>query len=99
MSPDEQLEFFNERAGILEHDAGIDRAEAERRAAQELETHRYRCEVRELLKNRAERGKTWLRRMFLLIEKARGPGSTEKLKSDVLEQWNKGNRGTHGVWL
>ena len=32
----ELLDQFNERAGILEYDAGMDRAEAERRAAMEI---------------------------------------------------------------
>jgi hypothetical protein len=37
------FEFAEERAGILEFDAGFDRAEAERRAAEETERFRREC--------------------------------------------------------
>lgn len=67
--------------------------------AQATEIERHRCEVRDLIKRRVANGKIWLLGMFAQIEKARGHKSMEKLKADVWDQWQKGNRGDDGLWL
>jgi hypothetical protein len=35
----EEEEYFEERAAIMEHDGGLPRAEAERRAMEEMKIH------------------------------------------------------------
>lgn len=95
----EWIELFNERAAILEYDAGMNRREAEEKAAEEVEMLRHRAEVRSCIKISLRLGKGALRAYFEDVEKQRGPGLMSKLKKDVLDQWQKGNRGEPGRWL
>jgi hypothetical protein len=60
------------------------------------EEYRHQCEVRALIKNRITYGKQYL--VDFLNQKA-VKGRRAKLEQDILEQWNKGNRGEHGTWL
>ena len=96
---DEWAELFNERAAIREHDGGMSRQEAEEKAAQEVETLRHRAEVRSCIKISLRLGKGALRAYFEDVEKVRGPGLLSRLKKDVMEQWQKGNRGEPGRWV
>lgn len=62
------------------------------------EEHRHRCEVREWMRRRGENGKEWLRGVLRDIEKRRGKPAAERLKRDIAEQWQLGNRGEYGDW-
>ena len=59
------------------------------------EEHRHRCEVRQLLKWRAEKGLQWFREY---ISTYGFGGRKAKLLNDVAEQWKRGNRGEKGTW-
>lgn len=59
------------------------------------ETYRHRCEVRQLLKWRAEKGLQWFREY---ISTHGFGGRKAKLLGDVAEQWKLGNRGEYGSW-
>lgn len=96
---DEWTELFNERAAIREYDGGMSRREAEEKAAQDVEIARHRAEVRSCIKISLRLGKGALRAYFEDVEKQRGPGLLSRLKKDVLEQYQKGNRGEPGNWL
>lgn len=69
---------------------------------QEEEEHRHRCETREWIRRRAAiapgPGKVWLRQVIQDIEKRRGKQAAERLRSDIADQWRKGNRGALGDW-
>lgn len=94
----EELELFNERAGIAEHDGQQSRKDAERLARDEVERHRFRCEVRWLLRKAAKDGSTASDAYLAECEKKRGAESTARLREAAREQWIKGNLGTEGDW-
>jgi hypothetical protein len=61
------------------------------------EEYRHQCEVRQVLRWRAEdRNKAldYLAR----VRKARGDAVAEKLSNDCKEQWARANRGIKGDW-
>lgn len=73
------------------------------------EQHRHRCEVRQVLRWRVERGLTWVRcwldgyidsdgRRVPSVEQARGKAAGERLRADCREQWQRGNRGAADDW-
>jgi hypothetical protein len=62
---------------------------------QDAEEHRHRCEVRQVLKWRVERGSAWVHAWLERVE-AKRPVS--RLRRDCAEQWSKGNRGEWGDW-
>jgi hypothetical protein len=62
------------------------------------EQHRHRCETRQLLAWRAQRGKEWLREFLSGIERKRGPAAADRLRYDIAEQWKLGSRGERGDW-
>lgn len=57
--------------------------------------HRHRCEVRQMLKWRAERGSAWVHGWLERAEKVR---PVSRLRRDCAEQWSRGNRGEWGDW-
>lgn len=60
------------------------------------EENRHRCEVRWCIAERTKRGVNWLREYLANESLASRKG---RLEQDILDQWNKGNRGEQGVWL
>jgi hypothetical protein len=59
------------------------------------EKKRHRCEVRQHLVYRQEKGIDWYRKFITTY----GFGSRRtKLLGDVADQWVKGNRGKKGDW-
>lgn len=66
------------------------------------EEYRHRCEVTEWIRRRVEKGpqtgKGWLAKVLSDIEKRRGRQAAERLRSDIGEQWRRGNRGEPGDW-
>lgn len=69
---------------------------------QEEEEHRHRCETRDWIRRRAEiapgPGRAWLKQVMQDIERKRGKQAAERLRSDIVEQWKRGNRGRYGDW-
>lgn len=94
----EELELFNERAGIAEHDGQQSREDAERLARAEVERHRFRCEVRWLLRKAESEGTSASELYLLGCERQRGAEAAARLRDTAREQWIKGNRGAEGDW-
>lgn len=94
----DELELFNERAGIREFDGGLSRDIAERLAEEDVEAYRHRCEVasvvrmyNKFLKERgAEYAKTRIKSFLLQVEKARGSEAAERLRRDALDKLGLG---------
>ncbi len=62
-----------------------------------FEEERHRCEVRQVLKWRAQdRNKAM--DYLLAVEKRRGDVAANKLRNDSRIQWERGNRGIDGNW-
>lgn len=59
--------------------------------------HRHRCEVRQILKWRAENRDKAINYLSL-VHKKRGDVVYTKLEQDCKTQWAKGNRGIKGDW-
>lgn len=59
------------------------------------EKYRYECEVRYLLKYRQENG---LQGFQEYLRNSKFGPRLAKLKSDIADQWAKGNRGEKGDW-
>lgn len=59
---------------------------------------RHRCEVRQLIARRVERGRAWLRWELGEIERVRGKAAQARLEADIAAQWAAGNRGAWGDW-
>lgn len=66
------------------------------------EQRRHECEVREWIRRRAamgpQEGKTWLAKVMQDIGKRRGEQAAERLRNDIVDQWQKGSRGALGDW-
>lgn len=60
--------------------------------------HRHRCEVRQLLRWRAEHGSEWAKDWLRGVLKHRGQAAADQLEHDAREQWQRGNRGQPGNW-
>lgn len=59
------------------------------------EEHRHRCEVRQVLLWRIENR---VKALNYLANVETKRGNADKLKRDVIQQWNLGNRGQPGDW-
>lgn len=73
------------------------------------EQHRHRCEVRQVLLWRIERGSAWARKWISGgigsdgkpvrgVRQVRGDKAAERLMADCVQQWDLGNRGEPGDW-
>lgn len=62
-----------------------------------FEEERHRCEVRQVLRWRADNRSKAINYLANVRQK-RGDDSAEKLMKDCAEQWAKGNRGIEGDW-
>lgn len=91
MSNDE-LELFNERAAIREHDGGMDRADAEIAAAADVEQHRHRCEINYLVELGRKEGRSGVDHYLGLVEKQRGADAAERLRSEARAVFVEGTR-------
>jgi hypothetical protein len=63
------------------------------------ETYRHQCEVRTIIAKRVAKGRSWAAEYLDKVEKARGKQARSRLESDILQQWNLGNRGEANIWL
>ena len=59
------------------------------------EEYRHQCEVRQLLKWRKEWG---LQRFQGYLQATGFSSRIAKLRTDIADQWSKGNRGEEGLW-
>lgn len=75
-------ELFEERAAVMEFDAGMGRAEAERLAREDM----HRCEIRWCIRNFYPDGQAMAAHLAL-VEKKRGKPATDKLRVDLREAW------------
>lgn len=74
------------------------------------EPHRHRCEVRQVLQWRVDRGSNWVRQWInggrdqatgkpvRGVRQVRGDAAADRLLDDCLQQWQLGNRGDPGDW-
>ena len=62
-----------------------------------FEEERHRCEVRQILRWRAE-DRTKAIEYLSKVRDKRSNEAADKLQKDCAEQWSKGNRGIHGDW-
>lgn len=62
------------------------------------ELHRHRCEVREWLRRGADQPREWLVSVLQGVARRRGKQAAERLRADLREQWQRGNRGEPGDW-
>ena len=60
--------------------------------------HRHRCEVRQLLRWRRDKGSQWVRDWLAGVAKLRGQATADQLNADAMQQWRAGNRGQPGDW-
>jgi len=79
------------------------------------EEYRHQCEVRQLLRWRREKGRTWVhefidgrtetatsgRKLTVVkgIRQTRGDAAADRLKADCGAQYALGNTGEGGVWM
>ena len=59
------------------------------------ETYRHQCEVRQLIRWRKEWG---LQRFQRYLETYGFSNRIAKLRTDIADQWSKGNRGENKSW-
>lgn len=78
-------EWREERAGILEFDAGLPRAEAEATADTMSEDYRHACEVRSVVRMYREQGGAAVKGYLAEVAKKRGQESADKLRRDALK--------------
>jgi len=62
-----------------------------------FEEERHRCEVRQVLRWRAEDRSKAIDYLSKVRQK-RNDKAADKLQNDCTEQWAKGNRGIQGDW-
>jgi hypothetical protein len=60
----------------------------------DLEVERHRCEIRYVIALRIKSRDEAME----YLSKAREKRKTNKLEKDVIDQWNRGNRGAKGEW-
>lgn len=62
-----------------------------------FEEQRHQCEVRQVLRWRAEDRNKALNYLSAVRQK-RGDNAADRLQTDCAEQWKLGNRGIEGDW-
>lgn len=83
---EDEREHYEERAAIREFDGGLSREESERLAREDVETHRFQCEVRDVVQKYRKHGGEFVRKYLLLVEKARGSGAAGRLREAALSR-------------
>ena len=77
-------EVFEERAGIMEHEASLPKETAERMARADTLTHLHACEVRSVVRMYQDKGGEAVKEFLDLVKKARGAEAMERLRNDAL---------------
>lgn len=96
--PEGLSEMLAEREAIGRVDGGLDAAAARVQAQADTEAWRHQCEVRYVLRMRAERGRDVVDEYLQAVAARRGPEAGEQLRRDCAEQWTRGSRGAPGEW-
>ncbi len=94
--PEGVKEMLAEREAIAREDAGLSALAARAQAQADTEAWRHQCEVRYVLRMRAERGREAVDEYLALVAAKRGPAQAEKLRKDCAQQWQRGSRGAPG---
>lgn len=83
VTDEEQKELFEERAGIRQHDGGMDLESAERAARADVERYRHQCEVNHLVELGRKEGRRGTERYLALVAQKRGSVAAEGLRADA----------------
>lgn len=62
-----------------------------------FEEERHRCEIRQILRWRAE-DRSKAIDYLSKVRMRRGDSVADQIQQDCTDQWSKGNRGTEGDW-
>ena len=81
-----EIEFFNERAAIREHDGGMSKEDAERMATEDVEAYRHQCEVASVVRMYREKGGDAVKSFLLQVEKHRGSEAAARLREEALRK-------------
>ena len=82
----DELELFNERAGIREFDGGLSRDIAERLAEEDVEAYRHKCEIDSIVRMYKTKGGDAVKSFLLQVE------NTEEVKQPLdyeKKHWHK----------
>ena len=90
----DELELFNERAGIREFDGGLSRDIAELLAEEDVEAYRHRCEVVSVVRMFKEKGGDFVKSFLLKVEKNSGSAAAQRLRGAALKQVRLEKAGT-----
>lgn len=82
----DEIELFNERAGIREFDGGLSRDIAERLAEEDVEAYRHKCEVDSIVRMYKTKGGDAVKSFLLQVEKHRGSETASRLREEALAQ-------------
>lgn len=61
-------------------------------AQEDVEAHRHQCEVRDVVAKYRSKGADSVKKYLLLVEKARGSQSAQRLRNDALEMLKTGDK-------
>lgn len=95
---EDEREEYEERVAVCT-EAGVDEGRAKRIALDQIEDHRFKCEVRDTLRKFHKGGRKALELYIALVEQKRGSEAAARLRNTCREQYKKGNKGDAGVWL
>ena len=92
-----EREIYEERVAICT-ESGVDEDRARQLAMDQVENHRHRSEVRDVIRKFQTGGRKALELYLALVEQKRGANAALRLRDDAREQYKKGNRGDSGGW-
>lgn len=88
MLPSDDLfaEAFEERAAIMEHDAGLPREQAESMARADVTAQLHACEVRDVVARYRKDGGDAVKEFLAQVARRRGQAAADRLRADALKQ-------------
>lgn len=86
MSDDLFSEAYEERAAIMEHEAGLPREQAESMARADVLVQLHACEVRSLVAKYRKDGGEAVKDFLSQVAKHRGQAAADRLRTDALAQ-------------
>ena len=92
-----EREIYEERVAICT-ESGVDEDRARQLAMDQVENHRHRSEVRDVIRKFQNGGRKALELYLALVKQKRGANAALRLRDDAREQYKKGNRGDSGDW-
>lgn len=94
---EDEREEYEERVAICT-ESGVSEEKARQLALDQIENHRFRCEVRDVLRKFQKGGRKHLELYIALVEQKRGQPEAARLREAAREQFQKGNRGDQNDW-